>query len=291
MDTICVLDAFPKPNRKTAIRQVSREAGGQVATALVTTARLGLRSRYIGTVGSDDVGVGQIVSLQAEGIDTEPVRMIDGALSPMSIILLEEGIGERTVLWHRDARLQYPVAELRRDWICSGRILHLDGCDSRAALQAAGWAREAGIPVMIDIDVIYDASTHELLGLVDYLIAAEEFAAAVSGTADARDGARILAARYQCPVVGITCGVKGAFFVNKEMSFESPAFRITAVDTTGAGDVFHGAFIYGLLQHWTIQDTARFAHAAAAMKCTRMGARRGIPRLSEVQAFLREAAE
>src|SRR5207244_13087443 len=131
------------------------------------------------------------------------LREDEGASSQIAIILLEEGVGERTILWRRDPRLSYPAEQLRREMIVNSRILHLDGCDFAAALQAARWAREAGIPVVIDIDEVYDDSTHELLRLVDYLIASSDFA----------EDPRELADRYGCAVVGITRGAEGAEFL------------------------------------------------------------------------------
>ena len=276
MDTICVTPAFPQPNTKTHLLEVRTEPGGQVATALTTCKRLGLTARYIGSVGNDSWGKAQLASLVDEGLEVH-ARQVEGASSQVAIILLEQGIGERTILWRRDPALQYPVEELRRALITTARILHLDGCDRAASLQAARWARAAGIPVVIDIDEIYDDSTHELLRLVDYLIASSDFA---------RDPME-LADRYGCPVVGITRGAEGASFVDHGRRIESAAFNVDAVDTTGAGDVFHGAFIYGVLQQWNLEDTIRFAHAAAALKCTQLGARRGIPTLSAVREFLK----
>src|SRR3972149_2039367 len=187
MDTICVVPRFPEPNTKMHLGEVRVEAGGQVATALATCTRLGLKARYIGSVGTDNWGKAQLASLRAENLDLH-VREVEGAPSQTAILLLEEGGGERTILWRRDPRLIYPVDELRRDLVTGGRILHLDGCDSAAALQAARWAREAGMPVVIDIDEVYDESTHELLALVDYLIASSDFA----------EDPRELADRYAC---------------------------------------------------------------------------------------------
>src|SRR5207247_9555485 len=121
----------------------------------------------------------------------------------VAVMLIEEGVGERTILWRRDPRLQYPVGELRRDLIAGARLLHLDGCDSAAALQAAQWAREAGIPVVIDIDELYDDSTEELLRVVDYLIASSDFA----------EDPRELRDRNGCRVVGTRRGTQVAWFV------------------------------------------------------------------------------
>jgi sulfofructose kinase len=275
MDTICIVPKFPSPNTKTHMHEVRVEPGGQVATALATCARLGLRARYIGSVGSDNWGKAQLASLRDEKLELS-VREVEGAASQVAVILLEEGVGERTILWRRDPKLQFPVEALQREMITSARVLHIDGCDSEAALQAARWAREAGLPVVIDIDEVYGESTHELLRLVDYLIAGSDFA---------EDPAE-LAARYGCKVVGITRGADGAVFIDRGRLFVSPAFKVPVADTTGAGDVFHGGFIYGLLQNWSLEDVIRFAHAVAAMKCMHVGARRGIPTLQQVREFL-----
>jgi len=278
MDTICIVPRFPEPKGKIQMHDVRVEPGGQVATALATCTRLGLKARYIGCIGNDDWGRAQLASLRAEGLEVH-LREVEGASSQIAIILLEEGVGERTILWRRDPRLAYPVEQLRRETIVNSRILHLDGCDSAAALQAARWAREAGIPVVVDIDEVYDDSTHELLSLVDYLIASSDFA----------EDPRELADRYGCPVVGITRGAEGALFVHRRRLIQSSAFRVPVLDTTGAGDVFHGGFIYGLLQNWPLEDVIRFSHAVAAMKCMHIGARRGIPTLAEVREFLRRS--
>jgi sulfofructose kinase len=286
MDTICVVDRFPQPNTKTGIRTVRVEPGGQVATALTTCNRFGLRARYIGSVGDDALGKAQLESLRAARLDIEFVRIVPGAVTQFAVILLEQGIGERTILWHHDPQLNYPVEKLNRDVVVSGKVLHLDGCDTAAALQAAKWAREGGIPVVIDIDEVYDDSTHELLRNVDYLIAAEDFAHRLLGPTTPEDSVKAIADRYGCPVVGITLGERGAVFTDRGRFLHSPGFKVTVADTTGAGDVFHGAFIYGLLQGWPLEDIARFSNAAAALKCTQIGARRGIPDLDRVKEFM-----
>jgi len=277
MDTVCVLPNFPQPHSKTHISEVRIEFGGQVATALITCTRLGLKARYIGSVGSDEWGKAQLASLNAEPNLEVQVRVVEGAQSVFSVILLEQGVGERTILAHRDPKLKYPPAALNHDMITAGRVLHLDGYDSEAAFQAATWARDAGMPVVMDIDKLPGAP--ELLRLVDYLIATSEFVKDPHELAD----------RYGCPVVGVTRGSEGAVFLDHGRLLESRAFKVPVVDTTGAGDVFHGAFIYGLLQNWPLPDIIRFSHATAALKCRQIGARRGIPTLKEVQKFLADS--
>jgi sulfofructose kinase len=291
MDYISVVDEFPRPNSKLEIRQVRLEPGGQVATALTTCRRLGLRARYIGSVGSDDLGRVQMESLRAEGLDVEFVRVVEGAGTQVAFILVEESVGERTILWHRDPRLRFPAADLSSESITTARLLHLDGRDTEAALLSAQWANKAGIPVVIDIDQIYDSSTEELLSRVDYLIAAEDFAKRVTGRTDSEGLVRSLGERYGAAVTGVTLGGRGAVFLQDGRLMESPAFEVPVKDTTGAGDVFHGAFIFGVLEGWALEETIRFAHAVAAIKCMELGARAGIPGMEKVRSFLKTATE
>jgi sugar/nucleoside kinase (ribokinase family) len=291
MDYITRIPSFPVPGRKTPIHEIRLEPGGQVATALATCARLGLRTRYIGSVGSDELGRIQINSLQKEGIDVSGVRIVDGATTQLALSLIEDGVGERTILWHRDPMLIYPVERVSRDVIRSGRILHLDGRDSEAALQAARWAREDSIPVMIDIDKVYDETTPTLLAHVDDLIAAEEFALELTGCGNPDDAVVALAAGYPQARCGVTLGPNGAVFMIDGRVEHFPAFQVDVRDTTGAGDVFHGAFLVGILEQWDIRQTIRFAHAAAAIKCTALGARTGIPDRNQIEAFLESAVE
>ena len=291
MDYIAVVPRFPRPGGKTDIAQLSLEPGGQVATALTVCARMGLAARYVGSVGSDPLGHLQIESLEREGIDIAHVRIVPDAASQMAVILLEAGVGERTILWHRDRRLLYPPEAVNPEVVTSGRILHLDGRDSAAALRAARLARAAGVPIVIDIDRVYDDDTARLLQTVDYLIAAEAFGASFTGRDDPLDAAAALAERFPQAMTGVTLGARGAVFVLDGRPERFPAFDVEVRDTTGAGDVFHGAFIVGLLRGWDVRRSIRFAQAAAALKCRRLGARAGIPTAAEVEAFLETARQ
>jgi len=290
MDTICVVDSFPQPQSKARIKELHVEPGGQVATALATCSRLGLKARYIGSVGNDDAGRAQLASLRAENVDVEYVRVVDGAQTQMAMIVLVEGVGERTILWRRDPQLNFPAVAVPSEVILSAQLLHLDGCDSEAAVKAARLARSAAIPVVADIDEMYGPETEELFKRTDYVIVPEEFAVQLTGQQKPEEAARTLMTRYRCPVVGITLGVRGAVFCDHGEISASPAFKVPVADTTGAGDVFHGAFIYGVLRSWSLPRIIRFAHATAAIKCTQIGARRGIPSLQQVETFLDQGA-
>jgi sulfofructose kinase len=291
MDYITVVEKFPQPLTKVRIREIRLEPGGQVATALVTCRRLGLTVRYIGSVGSDDLGRRQLSSLVDAGIDTAWVRIAEGSTTQLAIAIVEENVGERTILWHRDPGLTYPPSLVSEAMIRSGRLLHLDGRDSAASLKAARIAKRSGMPIVIDIDKRYDETTEQLLSLVDYLIAAEEFALELTGESDPGTAAVRLSERFPQALTGVTMGDRGATFVRHGQPVRFPAFDVPVRDTTGAGDVFHGAFIFGLLRGWELERTARFANAAAAIKCTDLGARNAIPTLEEAMRFLETARE
>jgi sulfofructose kinase len=288
MDTICVVESFPKPQSKVRIKHTYAEPGGQVATALVTCSRFGLKTRYMGCVGADDAGRDQIASLRAENVDVEFVRTVEGAGTQWASIILVEGVGERTILWQRDPKLEYPADAVSQEAIESARLLHVDGCDMEASIKAARIARSAGLPVVADIDEVYGPLTEDLLKRTDYVIVPEEFAVQFTGEEKPEEAARAITSRCRCPIVGITLGSRGAVFSDHGEIKSSPAFNVPVSDTTGAGDVFHGAFIYGILREWPLEHTIRFAHAAAALKCTQVGARRGIPTLDQLAAFLNQ---
>src|SRR5262249_16399000 len=146
VDTVCVMPRFPQPNSKIPLTDVRIQFGGQVATALITCTRLGLRARYIGSFGADPWGEAQVAGLRSEKNVDVRRREVQGATSQFSVILLEEGVGERTILARRDPKLNYPPALLRRDMIVGGRVLLLDSYDSEGGIQAATYAREAGMP-------------------------------------------------------------------------------------------------------------------------------------------------
>ncbi|HYL82408.1 MAG TPA: PfkB family carbohydrate kinase, partial [Candidatus Acidoferrum sp.] len=151
-------------------------------------------------------------------------------------------------------------------------------------LQAARWAREAGIPVSLDAEDSTELR-EELFRFTDILIVSHPFSRELTGKTDLTDILRGLA-RLGPACVGVTLGDQGSALLHRQEIVEVPAFPVDVVDTTGAGDVFHGAFLYGLLQGWKAGDILLFANAVSALKCTRLGGRAGIPRPAEVRAFL-----
>ncbi|MBI4481633.1 MAG: ribokinase [Acidobacteria bacterium] len=289
VDHLCVVPRYPEFNTKTKILEYQRLPGGQVATALVTCARMGLKAKYLGKVGSDELGRVSLESIAREGIDVSAVIQEPDSLNQFAFIIIDRESGERTILWDRDSKLMYRPGELNKEEVCAGRILHLDGHDLPASIQAARWAREAGIPTVADLDRVQEGM-EELLGLVDFLISSANFPPQLTG--EKRLEKALRAERQFCPgFIAATMGEEGAMALVGDDIIYFPAFRVRTVDTTGAGDAFHGAFIYGLLRGWPLKRTMVFSHATAALKCMKVGARTGIPGLPQVELFLREQGD
>jgi sugar/nucleoside kinase (ribokinase family) len=285
-DTVLVVREFPALGGKERVAAVSQQAGGQVATALVTCRRLGLRTRYIGKVGDDPAGRFQLASLRREGVDLRYTRVARGAATQFGVIIVDQKTGERTVFWDRDARLAVRPSELTRQAICSARTLHLDGCDVEASIKAAGWARRAGVPVVADLDTVYK-KVEKLLPLIDYLIASANFLPAMTGDDDPFRVLEYMAREYKMRAAGMTLGRDGALVLWQGRYLYSPGFVIETVDTTGAGDVFHGAFIYGLIRGWKTDRILDFSNAMAGLNCTAIGARGGIRTQAEAEGLMK----
>lgn len=289
VDDLCVVPHYPAFDSKTRIQALYRQGGGQVATAMVALSRWGLRVRYMGKVGDDERGKFSLESIRGEGVDVSYVTIERGASSQFAFIIIDAKSGERTILWDRDERLRYREGELSRGAVCSGRILHLDGHDMPATCQAIRWAREEGIPTVIDVDKV-EEGTAEMVRDIDFLITSSTFPARFTGIQDPEAAIKALG-REVNGFVAMTLGREGALGLTENGTFHSPGFAVRTVDTTGAGDVFHAGFIYGLLKGWKLEQILEFANAVAAMKCMHIGGRAGIPRLEETMAFLSERLE
>ncbi len=284
-DSVMEVREFPALGGKERVVTSSIHAGGQVATALVTCRRLGLSARYIGKVGDDVAGRMQLASLRREGLDLKGARVVHGVPNQYAIIVVDQKTGERTVFWDRDARLAMKPGELNATAITSARLLHVDGCDLNAALRATGWARRARLPVVADLDTAYK-NVERLFPCIDYLIASTHFLPAVTGHADPFKVLEYMAREYRIRMPGMTLGRDGALVYHAGRFIYSPGYVVETVDTTGAGDVFHGAFDYALLAGWEIRRALDFSNAMAALNCTALGARGGIKSRAEAERLM-----
>ncbi len=284
VDFLAVVPQFPAPDSKTKILRYAKEGGGQIATAMVALRRWGLCTKYIGKIGSDELGGFSQESIRRESVDVSSITTEPDALNQFAMILVDRLSGERTILWDRDERLMYRQGELRKEVVCSGRFLHLDGHDLPAALQCVRWAKEEGIPVMIDLDKV-EPRTPELIHDINFVITSARFPTLFTGISD-RERALVELQKHTAGFVCATLGREGAMALVEGNIIYAGGFNVTAIDTTGAGDVFHAGFIYGLLRNWDAREILRFANAAAALKCRELGGRKGIPSLQEIQRLL-----
>lgn len=286
VDFVNLLPGYPQPHgpfAKMRIREQTICTGGQMTTALSTCASFGLRAKYIGVTGTDDNGGRLRQEMAGRGVDMTDAVIRD-ARNQFAVILVDESSGERIVLWDRDERLRLRPRDLPAEVIRAARVVHVDDVDQEAAIQAAGLARQAGLPVTSDIDRITDR-TEALIAAVSVPVFAEHVPEAVTGIADPERALRKLRARHD-GLLCVTLGARGAMALDGDRAVYSPGFQVQAVDTTGAGDVFRGGLIYGLLQRWPVERVLRFANAAAAASCTRLGAMNGVPGLAEVERLL-----
>ena len=286
LDYLGIVDRYPRIDEKTVTSNFRIQGGGITATAMVTVARLGGQASYIGKVSDDDFGKSIIAGLEQDGVFTGDMVIQPGDFSPFSYIIVDRQSGKRTII-HTTGDFQLEAADIRREHIQSSRVLHVDAHHPRGALQAAIWANETGIPVVMDAGSIRDGSL-EIADHTDCLIVSQQFVQELTGLDDpvqathkfieSNNGKRALSA--------VTMGERGCLFVTGEGIFHQPAFSVEVVDTTGAGDVFHGAFSFGLSLGWTYRKIIEFAAAVSALKCTKLGGRTGIPSYDQVMRFL-----
>ncbi len=288
-DTVMLVRSFPALGGKERVASVSRQAGGQIATAMIACQRLGLKTRYLGTVGDDEAGCFQLESLVREGVDVRHVRVVAGAATQFGHIIVDQATGERTVFWGRDPRLAMNPEEVLAEDIVTARAVHLDGCDFGPCFKAAQHAREAGIPVIADLDTVYE-QVERLFPSIDYLLASARVLPAATGEDDPFRVLELMAREYHISTPGMTLGREGALVFTKGRFIYSPGFVVETVDTTGAGDVFHGAFIYGLLSSWPVNEILEFSNAMAALNCMALGARGGIRSQADAAALIKSGA-
>lgn len=284
-DTLILLNHFPAYAGKVPFEQEMLSPGGQVASAMVACAKLGLRTKYIGAVGDDERGQIQMASLQATGIDIRDVLVRRNCHNQTAYILIDRSTGERTVLWRRAECLRIEPDEIHEAQIACARLLHIDGHDTPAVAKAAGIARRHAIPVTVDVDTMYPGFDR-VLPNVDYLIASSEFPGLWTTEQDPFRALELIQTQYDMRVAAMTLGAHGALARVDGKFFYSPAFVVNCVDTTGAGDVFHGAFCYAVLHDFSMPDALELSNAMAALNCTALGARGGIGTLEDARKLI-----
>jgi sulfofructose kinase len=285
-DTVHKLARFPAPGHKAEILSTQILLGGQVATAVIACRRWGLRAHYVGCVGDDRAGELHRRALRRERIPFH-LAISPNTQSHLSLIFVDQQTGERTIAWHRDQRLRIQPSFLQRDWVTSARLLYIDGHDPAATRQAARWARAAKIPVIGDFDR-WSLALARVLPLVDYPVVSRDFPAAATGESDLLKALPLLKRKFGNHAVCATLGIDGALAWDGRRFWYSPSYKVRVVDTTGAGDLFHAGFSFGILQRWELQRILDFACAAAGLNCESLGARGGIATLQKIERLQRK---
>ena len=286
-DTLILVPEHPARGSKVESRSVTVLPGGQVASAVITCQSWGLQTRYVGKLGDDAAAALHREEFARSGVEAQIVTA-QGCASHQSFILVDTS-GERTVVRRSDERLLLQPSELKREWISNARALLVDGCDTAAATTAAEWAREAQIPVIADFDEAY-SGIEALIKNIDYLIVSRDFPEKLCGEYDLKKSLPLLQHRFRCRLTAATLGIDGVLAWDGKQFHSACAYRVPVVDTTGAGDIFHAAFIFGLLRGWPLQQQLDFACAAAALNCTGHGARGGIRPVEEIGQLMASGA-
>jgi sulfofructose kinase len=286
LDLVGLTPALPQLDGGVQLQDITRQGGGPVAQAMVTLARLGASVGFIGRLADDEPGKTMREQLDQEGVDITHLQVDPGARSAECLILVHQPTGKRSICCFGGTTGDIATDDIDIAYLTGGQVLHLDGIDLNAALWAVRVAKPLGVTVCLDAGGP-NPNLLEVVPWVDVLIAAEAFATSCSSDGSMESGARALQALGPRVVV-VTCGDRGSYSLIGEDSFFTMPHAVAVVDTTGAGDVFHGAYIYGMLQGWNHRQIADFAGATAALKCRQLGGRAGIPRLDAVLQFLAE---
>ncbi len=280
LDYIGTISDFPHADEKCEFSDMKIQGGGPVATALVALSRWGLSCSFCGVVGDDPFGDAIRTSLIQEKIHTEGMLIRKGFESQFAFIACEPGRGRRTIFWRRPTGAPPHPGEIDYNAIKQSKVLHTDGLFMDAALQACRYARENGIPVVVDAGTLREGML-DLARLSDYFISSETFAIALVGKDDPVQACERISQLGPC-VVGVTLGSRGYVAAYNGTVIKKQAYPVDAIDTTGCGDVFHAGFIYGLIRQWDMEKCFDCAAWSAAQVSLRIGGREGIPTLSEM---------
>jgi len=286
VDYVGRVPTYPPEDSKMELEHLFSSCGGPAATALVTLARSGIACSFLGSISDDPFGVQIVNTLKKEGVNTSFLKITPGLNSQFAFIAVSKEGGKRTIFWNRSTAPELRQKELSLHRFPNARILHVDGLMLDAAKEAAQQAGSLGMTVVMDAGTLRDG-TLDLVSRVDILIASESFANAFAGS-DIPRRKTLAGLRDLGPgQVVITMGAKGSIGLDQAGIVTQNALPVVSKDTTGAGDVYHGAYILGILKSWNMARCMAFASAAAALKCQNGEGWRGVPDLPAIQDLMK----
>lgn len=286
-DTLITVPNYPKEDTKLRANTVSQSGGGPCATGLVAASKLGAKCAYIGMLTDDGAGKFLMEDMEKYGVSTEFVNVNPGYTSFSSYIWLAEDEATRTCVFHKGDIPKWELSDAQKKAIADAEILMIDGNDMEEAMEAVKIAKENGTKVLYDAGGLYEG-VENLLPYADILIPSEEFSLGFTGAKSGEDAAKILFEKFSPEVVVITQGKEGGIIFDGNEVVHYPAFLVEAVDSNGSGDVFHGAFAFAITNKMSYNKACIFSSAVSALKCTKIGARCGVPTYEETIEFLKE---
>ncbi len=288
VDDLLYVDHYPPPDSKAEVRAQQRTGGGLAGTALVAAARLGARAAYAGILGDDDLSRFTIQELEREGVDCSPVLRRAEARPIHSTIIVDLSSGQRVIFFSFAGVVQWLPEEIGEELVGACRVLFVDHTTLPGGLRAIALAHRRGIPVVGDIESDSVSGLGELVSQLDHLIVGIEVAGRITGQSDPVSAVQALAAPARACAV-VTGGARGCWYSECGGAVQHyPAYRVEVLDTTGCGDVFHGAYAACLAGGESVRVAIEAATAAAGIKATRPGGRAGIPDRATVDRFIKE---
>ncbi len=287
LDILVTVDSFPKEDTKLQSSQTKFQGGGPCFTGLVAVSKLGVKSCYMGTLGDDMYGDYIKGAFDTFGVGRDNVRTVADSQSFHSVVLLNVNNASRTCIWNRGTVTPPEYTDINLDVLKNAAYLHLDGHQMNCAIYASKKAKDFGVKVSLDAGNPYPG-IDDLLPLVDVLIPSEEFALKYTGCKTVEQAAALLYERFKPETLIITQGSRGGFIWENNSAVRYPVFPVNAIDSNGAGDTFHGAFLAARVKGLSVFESATFASATSALKCTRVGAQEGIPSFEEVEDFIKQ---
>lgn len=290
VDDTLYVDSYPPPDQKVKINREGRHVGGQIATALATACRLGAHCAYGAILGDDELSGVAREALETAGVDCRFVQHATGAGPIHSVIILDEKTGTRNIFYDVSRATHVSVNQISQVMMGSTRVLITDQFGSDTAIHAAHFARQMGVAVVMDLEWANMPRIDEMMSLANHLLVPRDFAAACTGMSTPWQAAEELHCRCPRACTAVTCGAEGCYYFHASEAVGKaqhlPALRVESFETTGCGDVFHGAYAAALAGGKDVLDCLRFASAAAAVFATRPSGWQHLPTTEDVNRLM-----
>jgi sulfofructose kinase len=286
-DMLAVIPEMPAWEAVEYIAEYQVQQGGIAATATVAASKLGAPTEFIGAIGEDFQGKFLKDNFRKYGVECGRIRVFTEGTSPFTMAFIHKKTGRRALIHNKGVQNRAELFTEDLDLKGIGHII-FDGFYFDTAFRTAGQAREKGIVSVTDLSQRnFHPRIREYLNLIDYPILPEHYVKAYLQLSDPFEAGKQLYHQDNKALI-VTCGDRGAHIITAEGCDYVPAFQVTPVDTTGAGDVFHGAFAFALWKGYGLREAVIFSSAVSALKCTKMGGQSGIPDFNETVKFITE---